>query len=37
MFKRGKDAGAAAARPATIGTLATLLGGLLFWRKRKAT
>jgi hypothetical protein len=40
MFKRGKDAGAAAGRPAKIGTLAAglggLLGGLLFWRKRKA-
>jgi hypothetical protein len=40
VFKRGKDAGAAAAGPAKIGTLAAalggLLGGLLFWRKRKA-
>jgi hypothetical protein len=40
MFKRGKGAGAAAGRPAKIGTLAAglggLLGGLLFWRKRKA-
>jgi hypothetical protein len=36
MFKRGKAAGAG--RPAKIGALASLgglLGGLLFWRKRK--
>jgi hypothetical protein len=37
VFKRDKDADAANARPAKIGTLGGLPGGLLFWRKRKAT
>jgi LPXTG-motif cell wall-anchored protein len=39
VFKRGKNAGASPGWPAKIGTLAAgiggLLGGLLFWRKRK--
>ena len=38
MLKRDKKAGGAAAWPARIGTLTALgglLGGLLFWRKRK--
>jgi hypothetical protein len=41
MFKRRKAASAAAGRPARIGSLVAglggLLGGLLFWRKRKAS
>jgi hypothetical protein len=41
MFKRRKDAGSRAGRSAKIGSLVAglggVLGGLLFWRKRKAS
>jgi hypothetical protein len=41
VFKRGKDGGASPGRAAKIGTLAaaigSLLGGVLFWRKRKTS